>query len=120
MSMEYSGLSLCLYFSPKYNQKLKERQKEIRTLVCGCFGLHTLVTAIKGIVYQFKVTHLACSYIYPSRLFGCDSQSYGDTVHRDICLFSNDGTRLLVLKAPKDKNKKLSQLCENEGLFGKF
>lgn len=29
-----------------------------------------LFTATKGIVYQFKVTKLACSSIYPSRLFG--------------------------------------------------
>ena len=62
---------------------------------------------LKGIVHSKTcIVPLTCSAIYQSRLFWCELQSVGDIGRRDVFLLFNimelDGTRLEVLKAPKN------------------
>ena len=63
---------------------------------------------LKGEFIQKAKQHifpLKCSAIYPSRMFWCELQSFGDISQRDVCLLviiiGLVGIRLVVLKAPK-------------------
>ena len=51
---------------------------------------------------------LACSAVYPSRLFWCELPNFGDIARREVGLFLNimelDGTRLVAHTATKTKS----------------
>lgn len=58
------------------------------------------------------ISALACGDIYPSTLFWCEQQSFGDIDGRDVCLLWNttelNGGQFPVLKGPEDTFEKLN------------
>lgn len=58
------------------------------------------------------ISALACGDIYPSPLFWCEQQSFGDIDGRDVCLLWNttelNGGQFPVLKRPEDTFVKLN------------